>query len=84
MQHNIKNDMTIVQTLVFDAYKTTGQVMAMLDNKVHTPAAYATALERLPAQFEEAAVAVRTLCERHHPARVEGGNSVYISVLCAG
>jgi len=73
MQHNIKDDMTVVQALVFDAYKTTGQVMAMLDNKVHTPAAYATALERMSAKVEEAAVTVRTLCERHHPSCVSPG-----------
>jgi len=67
MQNNIKDDMMVVQALVFDAYKTSGQVMAMLDNQVKTPAAYATALERMSAQFEDATIAVRTLCESHLP-----------------
>ena len=74
MQRRIKDDMTVVQALVFDTYKTSGQVMAMLDNPVHTPADYATALERMSAQFEDAAVAVRTLCERHHPELPTSGN----------
>ena len=74
MQHNIKDDMAVVQALTFDAYKTSGQIMAMLDNPVHTPADYATALERMSAQFEDAAVAVRTLCERHHPELPTSGH----------
>ena len=74
MQHNIKDDMAVVQALVFDAYKTSGQVMALLDNQVHTPAAYVTALERMSAQFEDSVIAVRTLCERHLPELPPSGH----------
>lgn len=67
MMKNCKEDMKIIQGLAYEAYITSGQIMALLDQQEVEPAKLAIVLDRMTAQFESSMVALRNLCERNRP-----------------
>jgi hypothetical protein len=71
---DLKTDMADIQSLAFEAYKSTGQVLAFLDLDDVAPAGLAKVLDAISGQFEKSAVLLRNLCEKHRPA-VDGFSS---------
>ena len=67
-----KNDMKDIQGITFEAYKTSGNLLALLDSRDANPAAVAGALEKMAGQFESGVVALRNLCEKKHPGHLLG------------
>jgi len=63
----LKNDMKEIQQVTYEAYKTSGNLMALLDNKEAESSATADALDKMVGQFERGAVLLRYLCEKNHP-----------------
>lgn len=64
---SIKNDLKTIQSITFEAYKTSGSVLAMFDGRDTDPNGIAETLDKMSAQFESSVVALRNLCEKHHP-----------------
>jgi len=74
MFKSIKNDMKEVQATTFEAYKASGAIMAMLDGGVPAPGSLADALDKMSAQYEGGVVALRNICEKHHPGNSPKGS----------
>lgn len=57
-----------IQTVAYDAYKSSGQLAALMDMPACPPKTLARTLESTAANLEQGAVAMRTLCESLWPA----------------
>lgn len=71
--NSIKSDMKAIQGITFEAYKTSGALMALLDSRGADPDAVADALEKMSAQYENGVIALRDICEKHHPGVRKAG-----------
>lgn len=67
MTNELKNDLKTIQGMIFEAYKTSGQMMALLEGRGADPSGIAGALDKMTAQYESGVVALRNLCEKNHP-----------------
>jgi hypothetical protein len=63
----IKNEMKCIQGITFESYKTSGGLLALLDDKNAAPSAVAEALDKMACQYESGVVMLRNLCEKYHP-----------------
>ncbi|MCL2201763.1 MAG: hypothetical protein FWB75_07335 [Oscillospiraceae bacterium] len=70
----LKSEMKAIQGIIFEAYKTSGNLMALLENSETSSAAIADALDKMAGQFESNVVMLRNLCERHHPGPAPFGS----------
>lgn len=70
---DIKKDMGRVQALAYDAYKSSGCLMALLDGREPDKAKLSRQLEDLCTQMEGAALETRALCETHQSRGALGG-----------
>lgn len=59
----IKEMIQQIQTITYDAYKSSGQAAALLKTQGGPPEAMAKALERTATQMEQGTVELRALCE---------------------
>ena len=66
---DLKKDMARIQTLVGDAFSTTGGLVALSDGGVMSEQKLQQTLEQTAAKFEKAALELRTLCEKHSPGK---------------
>lgn len=62
-----KLEMKAIQGIVFEAYRASGSLLALLDGGVANLAAVADALDKVSGQFESGVVMLRNLCEKNHP-----------------
>ena len=67
IMNTMKNEMKAVQGIVYEAYKTSGNLLALLDNRDAGPTEIGGALDKMAGQFESGAVMLRNLCEKNHP-----------------
>ena len=63
----IRNEIKNIQNIVFEAYKESGNLLALHESKDAGKDAVAAALDRIAGQFESGAVMLRNLCESVHP-----------------
>ena len=81
----IKHEMKAVQGIVFEAYKTSGSVLALLDGGDPGQTAVADALDKMSGQFESGVVMLRNLCEKIHPgSRVRGKKPILPKISISG
>lgn len=66
---DFKKDMARIQTLVGDAFSATGGLVALSDGGVMSEQKLQQTLEQTAAEFEKAALELRTLCEKHSPGK---------------
>lgn len=66
---DFKKDMARIQALVGDAFSTTGGLVALSDGGVMSEQKLQMTLEQTAAEFEKAALELRTLCEKHSPGK---------------
>lgn len=71
---DLKSDIKRIQELTFEAYKASGGLLALLDDKDAAPARLARLLEQTAGQLEQSTVELRALCERHQPRRLSGAH----------
>ena len=69
----IRHEMKAIQGILFEAYKASGGVLALLDGSGASQGALAGALDKMAGQFEGGAVMLRNFCERHHPGPARRG-----------
>ena len=67
MRDGFRNDMERVRNISFGAYKASGALMAMLSSGSVDLGSAAATLERMTAQYEAGAVALRNICETYLP-----------------
>lgn len=65
--NTLKSDMEDIQRITYEAYRTSGSLMALLENKDTEPNAVADALDKMAGQFEFGVIMLRNLCEKNHP-----------------
>lgn len=70
---NFKNDMAKIQTLIGEAFTATGSLTAFADGGTMDDKKLQRMLEKTSADFESAALKLRTLCEQYSPGK--GGYS---------
>ena len=68
-----KLEIKTIQGIVYEAYKASGSLLALLDGNDAEPAAVAKALDKISSQFESGVVMLRNLCEKNHPGSVHKG-----------
>lgn len=66
---DFKKDMARIQALVGDAFSATGGLVALSDGGVMSEQKLQMTLEQTAAEFEKAALELRTLCEKHSPGK---------------
>lgn len=64
---DLKTDIKRMQELTFEAYKLSGGVLALMDDKNAAPGRLASLLDEMAGQLEASAVELRILCETHQP-----------------
>jgi len=78
-------EMKAIQGIIHEAYKTSGNLLALLDNKSSDPGAVADALDKMAGQFESGVVMLRNLCEKNHPGiKNKGTKPALPSIRIAG
>ena len=68
----LKHDLEQIQRLTYDAYLSSGKLMALEDGGRTDPAKLAKTYDAVAAQLESSVVAVRNLCERNRPLVIPG------------
>ena len=66
---DFKKDMARIQSLVGDAFSATGGLVALSDGGVMREEKLQKTLEQTAAEFEKAALELRTLCEKYSPGK---------------
>ncbi len=69
---SIRDDMKTIQSTISEAHLTCGRVLASLDAGSRDAANTAFTLDKMSAQFESAALSMRSLCEKHRPEASRG------------
>ncbi len=77
----VKEMIQQIQAITFDAYKSSGQVAALLKDQGGPPEAMAKALERTAAQMEQGTVELRALCESCLPELLTIGRKPVLPTL---
>lgn len=67
----LKKDMSKIQTLVGEAFRATGGLVALADGGTASPVRLQQMLEKTACEFEKAVLELRSLCEKYCPG--EGG-----------
>lgn len=77
--------MEAIQSISYEAYKSSGKLIALLNDNDADPDSIGEALDKVSAQFESGAVTLRNFCERHHPGiRDKGKNPLPPHIDLAG
>lgn len=66
---DFKKDMAQIQALVGGAFSATGGLVALSDGGVMSEQKLQMTLEQTAAEFEKAALELRTLCEKYSPGK---------------
>ncbi len=77
----IKEMIQQIQTITYDAYRSSGQVAALLKTQGEPPEAMAKALERTATQMEQGTVELRALCESCLPELLTVGRKPVLPTL---
>ena len=77
----IKEMIQQIQTITYDAYRSSGQVAALLKTQGEPPEAMAKALERTATQMEQGTVELRALCESCLPELLTIGRKPVLPTL---
>ena len=70
----VKKEMKNIQSIIFESYKASGNLLALLDSRGAGKGAVALALDKMAGQYESGAVMLRNLCESIHPGPARVGN----------
>ena len=68
-----KLEMKAIQGIIYEAYKASGNLLALLDGCDANPGSISTALDKISRQFESGVVMLRNLCEKNHPGPARKG-----------
>jgi hypothetical protein len=66
MLNTARHELKAIQAIIFEAYKASGSLLALLEDRDANPAAVADTLDKVTGQFESGAVMLRNLCEKNH------------------